>query len=323
MTTDRLLASLELENLRPFHALPDVAALRDIQDLMAYPFFSLSKRRMEPIDYTSGKVSIHVESLSEHGIATLWDADILIWAASQIVEARDKKLNSSRLITATPYEILSFIGRGTSGADYRGLKNSLDRLRNTSVTTSLRSSASEFTTFTWISEWKPYRSGRDKPYGIALLLSEWFYDSAQKKSRILTVDRAYLDLTSTLERWLYRLVRKHGGKQQDGWYFDFEHLYQKSSSRSSFARFAFELRAIIGRQPLPGYTLFMEASGGRVFLAFEPLPSECNEPVDKVWKSCGLYRDVRKKNDDTAGMDTRFAGNDLTLRRASKVGLTH
>ena len=321
MTTDRLLASLELENLRPFHALPDVLALRDLQDLMAYPFFSLSKRRMEPIDYTSGKVSIHVESLSERGIATIWDADILIWAASQIVEARDKKLNSSRLITATPYEILSFLGRGTSGTDYLNLKNALDRLRNTSVTTSLRSPAS--TEFTWINEWKPCQRGLNKPSGIALLFPEWFYDSAQKKSRILTVDRAYLGLTSTLERWLYRLVRKHGGKQQDGWYFDFEHLYQKSGSLSPFSRFAFEMRAIIGRQPLPGYTLFMEASGGRVFLAFEPLPSERNGPVDKVWKSCGLYRDVRKKTDGAAGIDTRCAGNGLTYPQGSKEGLVN
>ncbi len=189
MTIDRLLASLELENLRPFHTLPDVSILRDLQDLMAYPFFSLSKRRMEPIDFTSGKVSIHVESLSEHGIATLWDADILIWAASQIVDACESGLTPSRLLTATPHAILSFLGRGTSGRDYLNLKSSLDRLRNTAVTTSLRSPASACTEFTWISEWKPYRSGRDKPYGIALLLPEWFYAAVQERSAVLSIDR--------------------------------------------------------------------------------------------------------------------------------------
>ncbi|PSD26885.1 RepA replication protein, partial [Stenotrophomonas maltophilia] len=34
------------------------------------------------------------------------------------------------------------------------------------------------------------------------------------------------------ERWLYRLVRKHGGKQAYGWQFDFRYLHQKSGSTS-------------------------------------------------------------------------------------------
>ena len=38
------------------------------------------------IDFRAG-ITIRVEGTQEHGIATIWDADILIWAASQIVEA--------------------------------------------------------------------------------------------------------------------------------------------------------------------------------------------------------------------------------------------
>jgi plasmid replication initiation protein len=48
-------------------------------------------------------------------------------------------------------------------------------------------------------------------------------------------------------------VRKHGGRQAGGWRFDFRHLHQKSGSLSPFKRFAFELRDMIRRQPLPGY----------------------------------------------------------------------
>ncbi len=90
---------------------------------MAYPFFSLSKsHRTAPIDFVAGDVSIRVEAVPDHGMATIWDADILIWAASQIVEARDKGLRTSRLMAATPYEILNFIGRGVSMRDYQRLK---------------------------------------------------------------------------------------------------------------------------------------------------------------------------------------------------------
>jgi len=89
---------------------------------------------------------------------------------------------------------------------------------------------------------------------------------------ILTIDRAYFDLTGGIERWLYRLVRKHGGRQRDGWRFDFRHLHLKSGSLSPYKRFAFDLRDIVRRQPLPGYVLSLEIEiGGRVLLAFEPM----------------------------------------------------
>src|SRR5208282_470562 len=35
-------------------------------------------------------------------MATIWDADVLIWSASQIVNARDAGLRTSRLMAATP-----------------------------------------------------------------------------------------------------------------------------------------------------------------------------------------------------------------------------
>ena len=93
----------EREQLDLFRALPGDLAARDAQDLMAYPFFSLAKsKRITPIDFRAGKISIRVEAVPEHGMATIWDADVLIWAASQIVEARDAGLKTSRLMAATP-----------------------------------------------------------------------------------------------------------------------------------------------------------------------------------------------------------------------------
>ena len=103
----------------------DIAA-RDAQDLMAWPFFSLAKaKRVRPIDFTMGSVSILVEATAEHGMATIWDADILIWIASQIVEARDAGRATSRLIAARPHEILAFTRRGTGKASYERLKAAL------------------------------------------------------------------------------------------------------------------------------------------------------------------------------------------------------
>ncbi|MER8808224.1 replication initiator protein A [Mesorhizobium australicum] len=271
----------ERGQLELFRARGSDLAPRDTQDLMAYPFFSLSKsHRIQPIDFSVGDVVIRVEAVPEHGMATIWDADILIWAASQIVEARDAGLRTSRLMAATPHEILTFIGRGVGARDYQRLKAALDRLQSTTVATTIRQPAQgRRHRFSWINEWVERTDRRGRPAGIELIVPDWFYKAVLDDTLVLTIDRDYFSLTGGLDRWLYRIVRKHGGRQRAGWRFDFRHLYLKSGSLSPFKRFAFELRDIVRRQPLPGYTLFIEVEiNGRVLLAFEPSPH--GKPVD-------------------------------------------
>ena len=249
---------------------------------MAYPFFSLSKsHRVAPIDFSAGDVTIRVEAVPDHGMATIWDADILIWAASQIVEARDAGFRTSRLMAATPYEILHYVGRGTSLRDYQRLKAALDRLQSTTVSTSIRQpTEGRRHRFSWINEWQERTDRNGRPDGIELIVPDWFYKAVLDDALVLTIDPAYFDLTGGLDRWLYRIVRKHGGRQRSGWRFDLRHLHLKSGSLSPFKRFAFELRDIVRRQPLPGYALSLEVeTGGRVLLAFEPFAG-CGKPVD-------------------------------------------
>jgi plasmid replication initiation protein len=265
----------EREQLDLFRALPGDLAARDAQDLMAYPFFSLAKsRRIVPIDFRAGKVAIRVEAVPEHGMATIWDADVLIWAASQIVEARDAGLKTSRLMAATPYEILTFVGRGTSARDYDRLKAALDRLQSTTVMTSIRQPTERWRhRFSWINEWKETADVHGRPRGLELILADWFYAGVLDEALVLTIDRAYFDLTGGLERWLYRLVRKHGGRQSGGWSFDFVHLHAKSGSLSPLKHFAYDLREIVRRQTLPGYRLIIDRGPrGAERLNFTPTP---------------------------------------------------
>ena len=265
------------EQLDLFRALPGDMAPRDAQDLMAYPFFSLAKsRRVAPIDFRAGGVTIRVEGTQEHGIATIWDADILIWAASQIVEARDAGIRTSRLMQVRPYEILRFIGRGTSLRDYQRLKATLDRLQSTSVATSIRETTGRrLHRFSWINEWKELADAHGTPLGIELILPDWFYAGVLDEALVLTIDPAYFTLTGGIERWLYRLVRKHGGRQEHGWQFDFPHLYRKSGSVARFYDFAVDLRALVARQSLPGYVLGIVRmpDAKTELLTFRPVPS--------------------------------------------------
>ena len=81
-------------------------------------------------------------------------------------------------------------------------------------------------------------------------------------------------------------MRKHAGRQRTGWRFDFRHLYAKSASLSPFKRFAFELRDIARRQPLPGYRVAVERDRtGRELLVFARSilsTGACGQPVDGV-----------------------------------------
>ena len=99
--------------------------------------------------------------------------------------------------------------------------------------------------------------------GLELILPDWFYAGVLDDALVLTIDRAYFDLTGGLERWLYRLVRKHGGRQSGGWSFELPHLHVKSGSLSPLKHFAFELRDIVRRQTLPGYQLVITRGPNR------------------------------------------------------------
>ncbi|GLI98010.1 replication initiator protein A [Sphingobium sp. BS19] len=269
-------AAADGTQLELFRSVRGDIAPRDAQDLMTWPFFSLAKSpRTAPIAFKMGETWISVEAVPEHGMATIWDADILIWAASQIVEARDAGCATSRLIATTPHEILTYLGRGTGRDNYDRLKAALDRLQSTTVATSIRQQHQRRRhRFSWISEWKERLDASGRPLGIELILADWFYAGVLDSGLILTIDPAYFRLTGGLERWLYRVVRKHGGRQVGGWSFDVAHLHKKSAVMSPLKRFAFDLRDIVRRQAIPGYVLEIDRSLGRERLNFAP------EPID-------------------------------------------
>ena len=158
-------------------------------------------------------------------------------------------------------------------------------MQSTTVATSLRqTNERRMHRFSWINEWTERADAHGNADGIDLIVPDWFYRAVLDDALVLTIDPAYFSLTGGLERWLYRLVRKHAGRQRAGWRFDFRHLHIKSASLSPFKRFAFELRDIARRQPLPGYRLVVEReTGGRELLAFARArlsTGPCGQPVE-------------------------------------------
>jgi plasmid replication initiation protein len=203
-----------------------------------------------------GENYIKVTAPVEYGMATIWDADILIWAASQITEALSRGMKTSRFFRLSAYDLLKFTRRDTGGKGYKELKAALDRLQSTTVATNIRQGKrKEYHRFSWLNEWKEIIDEQGHSLGLEFILPDWLYDGIINQRLVLSIDPAYFDLTSGIERWLYRVVRKHGGKQKTGWAFTFRQLYEKSGSLARFSDFAIDIRRITKRQSIPEYWL--------------------------------------------------------------------
>jgi len=234
--------------------------IRDQRDTMERPFFSLAKRpRFTPIEYKVGDVWVEVSGNPKFGIATIWDADILIWASTQITEALDRGVAPSRTIHFHPHHLLKSIRRPTGGEHYLRLRAALDRLTHTAVRTNIRAEGKKKTaSFHWIESWKEVTDEKTgDTTGITVTLPDWLYDGVLMKGGVLTIHEDYFLLTGGIERWLYRVARKHAGQQENGWQFTMRQLYEKSGSTSRFSDFAIDVRKVIEADSLPEYTAML------------------------------------------------------------------
>ena len=253
------------KQLPPSRKLP----LKDQWQVMECPFCSLQKqKRVKPLEYTSpdGRTYVRIEAVATRGMATIWDADILIWATSVLNELKSRGSNElPRTLRIPAYELLRALGRGTSGKAYRELQAALLRLQTTSVFVLARSSERLTKSgFNWIDCWKVEEDPHTgRPLGVAITLSEWIFRGILEKGSLLTLHPDYFRLSSGVERALYRIARKHAGRQPGGWRCRVELLRVKTGSESRPKEFNRILRAIVGANQLPEYEAeFVTTSSG-------------------------------------------------------------
>ena len=242
--------------------------LRDQREMMERPFFSLAKRkRVKPIEYTApdGKLWVHVSSNPDYGMATIWDADILIYCASQLADMARRGVNDvPRKLHIMPYDLLRAIGRPTTGRAYELLGQALDRLVSTTIKTNIRAENRREATFSWLDGWTQLVDEKtERSRGMTLELSNWFWEGVMMKGGVLSIDRAYFDITGGRERWLYRVARKHaGGAGQTGFASSMPVLFEKSGAEGEYRRFKFEVIKLAEKNDLPGYRLLIEQGKG-------------------------------------------------------------
>jgi plasmid replication initiation protein len=231
--------------------------IRDQRDTMERPFFSLAKKpRYAPIEYHVGDVWVEVSANPKFGIATIWDADILIWASTQVTEAMDRGMIPNRTIHFHPHNLLKSIRRPTGGEHYLRLRAALERLTHSAVRTNIRAEGKKkAASFHWLESWTEVTDEHSRETtGMTLTLPDWLFQGIVMKGGVLTIHEDYFLLTGGIERWLYRVARKHAGQQETGWQFTMRQLYEKSGSTSRFSDFAIDVRKVVESNFLPEYT---------------------------------------------------------------------
>jgi plasmid replication initiation protein len=243
--------------------------LRDQREMMERPFFSLAKsKRVKPIDYRSpdGKLWVHVSGNPDYGMATIWDADILIYCASMLADMARRGINDvPRKLHLMPYDLLRAIGRQPTGRAYELLGQALDRLVSTTVKTNIRAENRREATFSWLDGWTQLVDEKtERSRGMTIELSSWFYEGVMMTGGVLSIDRAYFDISGGRERWLYKVARKHaGGAGEGGFAISMPTLFEKSGAEGQYRRFKFEIAKIAERTELPGYALTLEQAEGK------------------------------------------------------------
>jgi plasmid replication initiation protein len=240
--------------------------LKDQRETMERPFFSLQKRkRLKPIEYKSadGEVSVKVEAVPAYGMATIWDGDILIWAASALNRLKaDGRNELPRSLKVTAYDLLRSIQRDTGGKGYNDLKAALDRLSTTTIFTSIRAKRGRDRRFSWLDGWEVEVDPiTDKPIALKITLSDWVYEGIINEKSVLTMHPDYFQLSGGLERAVYRIARKHAGDQDDGWTCRVSLLHEKTGSDSEPKEFARMLRKIVEINELPEYDVAFTTAG--------------------------------------------------------------
>ena len=297
---DRQRVSEQFDLLLPY--LADMP-LRDQREMMERPFFSLAKsKRVKPIDYHSpdGKLWVHVSGNPDYGMATIWDADILIYCASVLADMARRGVNDvPRKLHLMPYDLLRAIGRPTTGRAYELLGQALDRLVSTTIKTNIRAENRREATFSWLDGWTQLVDEKtERSRGMTIEVSNWFWEGVMMQGGVLSIDRAYFDLTGGRERWLYRVARKHaGGAGVVGFAIPMPTLFEKSGAEGQYRRFKFEIAKIVERNELPGYALALEMPAGK------------REPSLRMQRRSDVERPVKTRTAHEAGGAARPISN--------------
>ena len=235
-------------------------SLKDTQQQMAYPFFSLSKNPdREERRYEDRRGNTLEVTPSVRGLPTIYDKDFLIYAVSLVMDRLNRGETASRRIVMHAADMLEFANRTKSGRDYKAVENALMRLSGCRIKTNIRTGDIVQTDFFGLID----SGSMVRKYGfdgrlqrVEVTLSEWLWNAIEAR-QVLTLHPHYFRLRQPLERRIYEIVRKFCGRKAE-WRIGIALLHRKSGSRGNLRRFRQAVRKLAGQGDLLDYAVIFD-----------------------------------------------------------------
>jgi len=241
------------------------AVLKDDMASMEHPFFALTTKPDRRVRrYENGNTWLEVVP-SVKGLATIYDKDILIYAASQLIGARKQGRSISQELLLTARDVLVFTNRHTGGRDYELLSEALARLQGTQVQTNVKTAGKEerhiFGLVDSASVARDPKSGRITE--LRIKLSDWFFRAIEAQE-VLTLHPNYFRLRKPIERRIYEIARKHCGAQFE-WKISLALLHKKCGTADTLRKFRFNVRELMEKNHLPDYEVRLDETDMVIF----------------------------------------------------------
>jgi plasmid replication initiation protein len=245
-------------------------SFKDDSATMEAPIFSLSTQEDQKLwKWTSGDGKKTVEvAPSFYGRATVFDKDILIFAASQLMAAINRGQQPSKTICFKASDYFKATMRAGRGGDYERFKISLDRLSGTRIKTNIKTGNIQHSSgFGIIDKWEVIEKSENDHQMVAvkITISDWLYNAILAEE-VLTISDDYFLLRKPLSRRLYEIARKHVGKQKE-WKINLKSLRDKCGSVRELRKFRADIKDLEGNENLPDYMFSLDEEDNVIFAA--------------------------------------------------------
>lgn len=240
---------------------------RGVMDVAVFRLSKKDKRENAMIRYELPDGHVVVTS-GPHGMASVWDYDIVLMAVSHLTEAMNRYQNGkgdkpSQIFKPHIGDVLKFCRKDNGGNQKDAVVGALERLSTTFVgierTVQVRGKVVTVNEGeNLIGPFKTVSNSKKKVEYIEIKIADWMYNEITQGSRpdVLTVHPDYFLRESGIARFIYRLARKAAGRGTAAW--GFKTLFDRSGSTGTFKEFTRAVRELVKVNDLPEYALVEE-----------------------------------------------------------------
>ena len=202
------------------------------------------------------------------------------------------------------------------GSDYEKFKAMLERLKGTSIFTDIKAGRRRFAAaWSWIDEWNYHEDETGGVRGVEVYLSNWFFQRVIEDRAVLSIDPEYFSLKGGVQRWLYKIARKHCGNNEQ-WSFSVKALYELYPSGREFRKFKADLKRVVLSDCLPEYHTAWDDAQEMVFF----------RPRDGMRERRMLPRELRggtssvhENNNEHGAEDDAVSGDEMGGEKVTSI----